>query len=89
MIQASTIRIAARTDTPVVLRLWGFGAADLEWARLMSGTSLSARHWNVVETVRQLGSPCAIRSNDGRALDQGVGYDWAWAAYALGRPAAA
>ena len=65
----------------VVLRVWGFAAADVRDAETAARRSPHAREWHITEVVRSSGPPCPIPSHDACALEQSAEYDGVWAVY--------
>ena len=65
----------------VVLRVWGFAAADVRGAETNARRSPHAREWHITEVVRSSGPPCPIPLRDSSALEQSAEYDGAWAVY--------
>jgi hypothetical protein len=75
------ITVTTRTPTQVVLRVWGFSAADVERAKTNAQQWYFAHSWDVVEIIPSTGTPCPIPLRDPIALNQNALYDAALAAY--------
>jgi hypothetical protein len=73
--------MTTRAPTRVILRVWGFSAADVERARTNAQQWYFAHSWDVVEIIPSTGTPCPIPPRDPTALNQNALYDAAWAAY--------
>lgn len=65
----------------VVLRVWGYAAADVRGAETAARRSPHARDWHITEVVRSSGPPCPIPLHDSAALEQSAEYDGVWAVY--------
>ena len=65
----------------VVLRVWGFAAADVRSVETDARRSPHAREWHITEVVRSSGPPCPIPLRGSSALEQSAEYDGAWAVY--------
>jgi hypothetical protein len=65
----------------VVLRVWGFTAADVVCATTNAKQWYFASSWEIVEVIPSTGTPCPIPPRDPIALNQNALYDAAWAAY--------